>query len=128
VASRSSGARRRLYPVPLSRRAITACILHALCQLLLREPRTAARLDHRRRQRELLFKGIISPLVFGILVPGSEGCLDRIIFLLMSLPPRRSGAQPLDGPEHGYAEPLGGVAQIGILRCERNGEPHCQSR
>lgn len=44
----------------------------------------------------------------------------------MSLPPRRSGALPLDGPEHVYAEALGGIAQIGVLGCERDAEPHRQ--
>ena len=30
------------------------------------------------------------------------------------------------GPEHVDAEALGGIAQIGVLRCERDAEPHRQ--
>ena len=56
----------------------------------------------------------------------AKGSSTGIIFLPMSIAPRRSGALPLGGPEHGYAEALCGIAQIGILGCERDPEPHCQ--
>ncbi len=51
--------------------------VHALGQLLLGETGTGARLDHRRRQRELLLKSIVGLCVFRMLAPGGEGFLDR---------------------------------------------------
>jgi hypothetical protein len=67
--------------------------MHALGQLVLCETGTSARLDYCRRHRKLVLKGIVGLLLFGL----------------------------LGGPEHPDAKAVGGIAQIGILRRERNG-------
>jgi hypothetical protein len=61
------------FTLPLSRRAITACVV-CMCSasLFLGEAGTGARLDYRRRQRELVLKGIADLFVFRTVAPGGE--------------------------------------------------------
>ena len=64
--------------------------VHAIGELLLRQPGAGARLDQRRRKRELVFERVVRLDIIRILAPLGEGFSTGIILLIR--PPVRANS------------------------------------